>query len=74
MGTLGHEQIYKIIHLEFSLLKPSASEGAVSYYAMLEVTQQKPEPKGNVIGPYYIDEREKRVFVLLACLLVNRSA
>lgn len=52
MGTLGHEQIYKIIHIEFSLLKPSASEGAALYSAMLEVMQQKPEPEGKVIRPY----------------------
>ena len=33
-------------------LKLSASEGAVSYYMMFEVTQRKPESKGKVIGPY----------------------
>ena len=52
MGSLRHERMYRVMHVEFSLLKPSRSEGAVLYYAMSDVTQMKPESKDEVIGPY----------------------
>ena len=70
VGTLGHEQIYKIIHLEFSLLKPSASEGAVSYYAMLEVTQQKPEPKGTAVD---MDPNRHRTQKSILCFRITET-